>query len=119
MPEERRSTERYRVWFPMRVSRGEEEGLAITFDASERGLLIGSAIQVDRGDVLSVSFRNPTNYAEDGRVVQGTVVRVETNEDDPHGMWPRRVAVEFDEPVPDLEMVIAASLARQSSSSQP
>ena len=41
--------------------------------------------------------------------VTGRVVRVEENAADPHGLWPHRMAVEFDEPVPDLEWVVGTS----------
>ncbi len=98
----------------MRVSTADEEGLAISFDASECGLLIGSAIHVEEGDTLSVTFRAPPDYAKEGRVVEGKVVRVAPNEDDPGGLWPRRLAVEFEEPIADLESVIAANLEKSS-----
>lgn len=95
----------------MRVRTDGEEGLAISFDATERGLLIGSAIQVAEGDVLSLTFRVPNTEGEE-RTVDGRVLRVMPNEADPGGMWPRRVAIEFDEPVPDIEAVIATSVTK-------
>jgi len=108
MSEDRRSEERICVWFPMRVRTDGEEGLAISFDATERGLLIGSAIQVAEGDVLSVTFRVPGADGEE-RSVEGKVVRVDKNEEG--GVWPRRVAVQFEDPIPNLGDVIAASVA--------
>ena len=111
MSDDRRSEERICVWFPMRVKTDGEEGLAISFDATERGILIGSAIRVEEGDVLSVTFRVPNPDGEE-RSVSGRVIRVMPNEDDPGGMWPRRVAIEFEQPVPDLETVINTSIAK-------
>jgi hypothetical protein len=95
----------------MRVRTDDEEGLAISFDATGRGLLIGSAIRVEEGDVLTVTFQVPDTDGEE-RTIEGRVLRVTPNEDDPGGMWPRRLAIEFDEPVPDMESVIAASASK-------
>ena len=46
--EERRSKERFSVWFPLTVITDDgEEGTAITFDVSAAGLLIVVGVVVD------------------------------------------------------------------------
>ena len=37
---------------------------------------------------------------------QDRIVRVEPNTSDPNGLWPYRIAVEFTEPQPDLELAL-------------
>ena len=48
----------------------------------------------------------------------GRVVRVEDNPEDPHGLWPHRLAVEFDQPEPELEWVIGSERAPDRRSAQ-
>src|SRR5262245_66480116 len=92
------------VWVPIRI---EElpEGIAVTHNASGRGLLMVTASAVDVGSTVSITLQVPP----DGQAqtsVHGRVVRVEPNSDDPDGMWPHRLAVEFDHPVPEIEEVL-------------
>jgi hypothetical protein len=68
---ERRTEHRYEVWLPVKVD-SLKEGIAVTHNASQGGMLMVTASKLD-----------------------------------PHGLWPHRMAVEFDEPVPDLEWVLA------------
>jgi hypothetical protein len=92
----------------MRIEAEEGTGLAISYDASSRGLLIASAASLEPGDTITVTFSVPPS-AGDERTVTGKVVRVSPNDADPEGMWPNRLAVEFDEPVPGLDKVLKAT----------
>ncbi len=38
---------------------------------------------------------------------RGRVVRVGRNDDDPEGLWPHRIAVSLDAPIPDFEAEVA------------
>ena len=99
-----RRNPRYTVWLPIRV---EElpEGMAVTHNASGRGLLVVTASALDVGSPVSVTIQLPPG-GETEKSVHGRVVRVEPNDEDPDGMWPHRLAVEFDHPVPELEEVL-------------
>jgi len=99
-----RRAQRYMVWLPVRI---EElpEGMAVTHNASGLGLLLVTASALDVGAPVSISIQVPPD-GQSEKQVQGRVVRVEPNDEDPDGMWPHRLAVEFDHPVPELEEVL-------------
>lgn len=102
----RRENERYQVWIPVKVD-ALREGIAVTHDASIRGVLMLTASTLDPGAQVEVALKLP-DQAVPKRVI-GRVVRVEDNQEDPHGLWPHRMAIEFEEPVPELEWVVGAS----------
>ena len=97
----------------MRIGTGEEHGLAISYDVSAKGLLLASPATLEVGDAIDVTFAVPGSEDEE-RSIKGTVVRVSKNEADPDGMWPNRLAVEFEEPIEDLGDVLKATSTRQS-----
>ena len=101
----RRNRERYEVWLPVKVN-ALREGIAATHDASSRGILMVTASTLEAGSPIDVSIKLPG--AAMFRRVSGRVVRVEENPEDPHGLWPHRVAVEFDQAQPDLEEIIGS-----------
>ncbi len=102
----RRESERYQVWIPVKVD-ALREGIAVTHDASSRGVLMLTASTLDAGSPVEVALKLPEEAVP--RRVTGRVVRVETNDADPHGLWPHRMAIEFDEEVPELEWVVGSS----------
>jgi hypothetical protein len=104
----RRTHERYEIWLPVKVD-ALREGIAATHDASSRGVLMVTASTLEAGSPIEISIKLPGESAF--RRVAGRVVRVEENPDDPHGLWPHRVAVEFDEPQPELEWLVGAEPA--------
>jgi hypothetical protein len=77
------------------------ETFAVTYDASDRGVLMLTADPVPVGAVVAVTFDVPgepgAGPASTPRAAAGRVVRGGLNEDDPHGLWPHRVAVALDE----------------------
>jgi hypothetical protein len=101
---ERRSP-RFMVWLPVRVDE-LAEGMAVSHDASDRGMLLVTASRLDVGAPVTIVVAVPPEGGEE-REVHGRVVRVEDNAEDPDGMWPHRLAVEFDERVPDVERALA------------
>jgi hypothetical protein len=104
----RRENERYEIWLPVKVD-ALREGIAVTHDASERGVLMLTASTLDAGANVEIALKMP-GEAEPRRVT-GRVVRIEENAADPHGLWPHRMAIEFDEPQPDLEWVVGSEPA--------
>jgi hypothetical protein len=104
---ERREGDRYQAWFPVQFTAGAlRDHLAISRDVSSRGMQLSAATDLEPGSRVTVSFRVMPDDSK-VRSVEGKVVRVEDNTDDPDGLWPLRVAVEFDEPIPDLERQLA------------
>jgi c-di-GMP-binding flagellar brake protein YcgR len=105
---ERRTNERYRIWFPMTVVTDDgEEGTAITYDVSAAGLLMACPGKLDVGAHVTLRFRVGADDP-DQRAIGARVVRVEDNAPDEEGPWRHRMAVEFDTPQPDLQGVLEA-----------
>jgi hypothetical protein len=100
-----RRAPRFTVWLPVRV---EElpDGMAITHNASQRGVLIVTASTLEVGAPVTLTFSG-TDGAGEPRQAHGKVVRVEPNREDPDGMWRHRLAVEFDEPAEELSLTLA------------
>ena len=73
---------------------------------SRTGMLVATAAKLALGAPVVVKFRLEPAEA-DTRVLEGTIVRFEKNDEDPGGLWPYMVAVEFDEPDPMLESMVA------------
>ena len=102
--EERRTEHRYEVWLPVKTD-ALREGLAVTHNVSEGGALVVTASTLEPGSPVSLTLRMPGGKGQ--KTLRGTVQRVETNEEDPHGLWPHRMAIAFDERQPDLESMLA------------
>jgi hypothetical protein len=105
-----RRTQRFVVWLPVRV---EElaEGMAVSHNVSGQGILMVTASVLDVGSPVTITFAMPPDGAAE-RTAHGRVVRVEPNREDPDGLWRHRLAVEFDEPVPELEAVLGELTTR-------
>ena len=105
---------RYTVWLPVRIAE-LPEGMAVTHNASGHGLLLVTASALDVGAPVSITIEVPPEGSAH-KDVHGRVVRVEPNVEDPDGMWPHRLAVEFDDAVPELDEVlrklVAAGIAK-------
>jgi hypothetical protein len=101
---ERRS-QRYTVWLPIRIEE-LEEGMAVSHNASGRGILLVTAANLEVGSTVKIVVQFPPDGPPEKRLT-GRVVRVEQNREDPGGLWPHRVALAFDEPVDDLEHALA------------
>lgn len=105
MVDERRSRERYRVWFPMSViADGGAEGTAITYDVSASGLLMACPGRLEVGSKVALKFRMTPDAPE--RELPAKIVRVEERPDE-DGPWRYRMAVQFDQPHPELEGLLA------------
>jgi PilZ domain len=107
---ERRTNHRYQVWVPVKVD-ALREGIAVTHDASNTGVLMVTASTLEPGAPVTITLRTPDK--QQTRRLNGKVVRVEVNTEDPHGLWPHRMAIEFEEPVPDLEWMLSQLTSEQ------
>lgn len=106
---DRRGPSRQRGWFAVRLSSKGEESTTVAQNVSEGGLLLVSRKAVSIGETVKLSL-----HVDPGKsppwMLRGRVVRTQTNKADPGGLWPHKVAIAFDAPVPALvNSVMAAS----------
>lgn len=100
------------LWFPVDVTTGDaQKTLAVAKDASQSGIAISSPVGVVKGARVTLTFRVPPDSGPE-RTISGTVARHEHNPDDPNGMWPFRIGIEFDEPIPELEHLLSQGGAK-------
>lgn len=90
----------------MRFEGGPDDApQAVSRNISQTGVLMATARKLEAGGTVRLVFRvsldDPTEHELTGRIV-----RSEQNSDDPNGLWPYWVAVEFEEPAPELEPLI-------------
>jgi hypothetical protein len=101
MNEERRGARRYVLWIPVQVKSGPDiQLLAVSRNVSGSGALLIAGASLDVGGRVELTLSVPG--APEDRQLGGEIVRVETNEDDPDGLWRYRLAVRFDDEVPEL-----------------
>jgi hypothetical protein len=105
---EQRAQDRSRVWVPLQLRWDGGESVAVTYDASIKGVLMLTRLPLAVGTPLTVTFDvpghdggapqtpGPAGTPAQQRTGTGRVVRSGPNEDDPHGLWPHRVAVALD-----------------------
>ncbi len=110
---EKRSFDRYALWFPVTVDGATRLVWAVCKDVSAGGIMISGSAGLAVGDVVTLSFR-VSPEAEEKRM-SGRIVRVEAPDDDPRAAWPHRMAIEFLEP----DATLQASFARASSRPPP
>lgn len=109
--EERRIARRYVLWIPVQVASGPEvRMLAVSRNISWSGALMIAGARAEVGDRVELTLQLPGSAEE--RRLEGEVVRVETNDEDPDGLWRYRLAVRFAEAVPDLEPAFEALEAK-------
>lgn len=84
--------------------------MAMNHNIGAGGMLMVLGADLSVGQTVRVTFRIPPGEVE--RQLQGTVLRIEPNEEDPQGSWPMRVAVAFDDVEPELAKLMAEAVAR-------
>jgi hypothetical protein len=103
--DEKRAFQRRCIWFPVTLQAKAGEVWAVARDAGAGGILISSAGALAVGTEVTVTFRVAPNDPSE-RQVKGKVVRFEPNHYDGGGAWPHRIAIEFDEPMGELDEVL-------------
>jgi len=92
--------------------------LAVSRNISKTGLLMATATKLEPGGVVTLTFKmEPVGPSE--HTVKGSIVRFETNDQDPDGLWPYMVAVEFGKPDQMLEAILTEIGADKDSGSSP
>jgi hypothetical protein len=97
---------------------GEEiDGVAVSRNISTTGVLMVSAAALEVGATVKVVFQLPGDDEE--RVLESQIIRVEENDEDPAGLWPHRVALQFDKSVTELEPLLEEVAKRELYSAPP
>ncbi len=107
---ERREHKRSRFWLPVQVD-DLPGGFAVSHDASENGFMLACSTTLPVGRSVRLTFRLPPG-GTDEVTVSATVVRVASNDEDPDGLWPHKMAVRFYAPVGRLDAFLS-ELARR------
>jgi len=103
---ERRAHPRYRLWLPARIEGNDQPTrLAVGHDMSQKGSLLVTRKRVEAGQQVRLFIRVPPDGDEEYEI-SARVVRVEANDADPEGLWPFRLAVEFDDIYPELDELL-------------
>ena len=106
MPEqERRSYNRYVLWFPVTLMTPAGRVGAICRDASGGGLLVSAQMDLSEGMPLTATFRLPPMLSHEV-ACHARVVRSTKNSDDLELVFPFRVAIEFEAPHPEIEELL-------------
>lgn len=98
---EKREYRRYKILFPVTIRVDDEDIVAVCRDASVGGALIAAQAPVELGATVVARFRVSTEL-RDERTITATVVRQELSTDEMQLAFPYRIALDFDEPLPDL-----------------
>jgi PilZ domain len=104
--DDRRNHARFHLWLPARIEgAGEDSQLAVGHDVSQGGALLVTAAELEVGEIVTVVVSIPL---EDGPELslEASVLRCEPNAEDPNGLWPYQVALQFREDVPELEKLL-------------
>jgi hypothetical protein len=109
---DRRRLTRYQVWFPVQLASSQLGGLGMTHNVAAGGMLLASSAELAPGERVKVTFAVPPTSTL--REHEGRVVRVEDNPADPEGMWPKRIAIEFDKVDDELEVLLEQAVHRVS-----
>lgn len=111
MSDERRRAERHTLWIPVQVEAGEDvRMLAVSRNISWNGVLVIVGASLEPGQRVQLTLQVP---GSDERKVSGEIVRCEVNEEDPDGLWRYRLAIRFEEDMPDLEPMFARLEAKR------
>ena len=106
MSDDRRQHERIEIWFPVRMEVGNTtEALGVAHDASRAAIRVSAARQLTPGERVKVTF-TVVGVESGEHVVEGSILRLEPNHDDPEGLWPYRITICFDAPIPELEPLL-------------
>jgi len=115
VPEDRRGHPRYVIWFPVHLDAGSlGEQVTLSRNLIQKGVLLASNEGFSTGAAVTVTFEGP--FDEESRTLEGTIVRRSEGEDD---RLPFRIAVEFDEPIPELEAALQAALQEEPPEEEP
>jgi hypothetical protein len=110
--EEKRRHPRYRVSFPVKIDAPEKsDRIGVSYDVSACGMLLSTRSHFDMGQLLELTFR--VGRDGDEQHVRGRVVRL--TESWEH-FFPRRIAIDFDIALNDLDQECARAISAAATS---
>ncbi len=107
---EKRSFDRYALWFPVTIDASTRQVWAVCKDVSVGGILISGSAGLAVGDVVTLTFRVSPDAEE--RRLSGRIVRVDAPDGSPWAAWPHRMAIEFLEPDRTLQAAFVRASSR-------
>jgi hypothetical protein len=102
---ERRQAQRHVAWFPVRVDAGGRSGTALAHNVSGGGILLAARKLIEVGSPVKLSLHVDPDRQRP-REIEGRIVRMVRNSADPNGLWPYKLAVEFEDPDPELVSLV-------------
>jgi hypothetical protein len=108
--DEKRSYDRYALWFPVTIDISSRRVWAVCKDVSASGILISGTEELQVGDVVAIRFRVSPEGSD--KQLAGRIVRVEPRDDNPRAVWAHRMAIEFEEPDATLQAVFVKASSR-------
>lgn len=103
---EKRSYQRYRLWFPVTLTTEDREIWAICRDASAGGIQVSSVLPLTRGTRVKARFRVSATDTR-GRNVRAEIIRSESNDGELLLAFPFRLGLRFEHPLPELPEELA------------
>ncbi len=106
---DRRTRFRHHGWFALHLQSATYNATSVAQNIGKGGLLLVSRAALDLGTRVHMALHiDPAGHPP--WILGGWVVRSQANTADPRGLWPYKMAVEFDDEVPGLvESVLLAS----------
>jgi hypothetical protein len=105
--ENKRAHDRFTLWLPIRLDARSGRMEAVCRDASPGGILVSGSADLKVGDRVTISFRPGADEPE--AFILGRIVRVDA---DTAADGSRRMAIEFVQPVPQLEALFRRASSR-------
>ena len=96
------------AWFPVRVDAGGRTGIAFAQNVSPDGILVAARKLIEVGSAVRLSLHVDPERSEP-RELDGHIVRIVRNSADPDGLWPYKLAIEFENPDPELVAIVLQS----------
>lgn len=105
--DDKRRAARHDVWFPLEIeSETTTRQVAVSKDVSQKGILVAMPTKVEVGADVKVTFKLP-GLVPIEHELEGVIVRVDRNMDDPRAIWRYQVAIQFDDEMPGLETALS------------
>ena len=103
--EDRRNTVRHCTWFPVQVDAEGGNVLATAREVSERGILLATRRRIRPGQAVRLALHFDPGMQQP-RELQGRIVRTLRNAGDPAALWSYKLAIEFQDPDPELVAMV-------------
>ncbi len=107
MEDDKRSHTRFALWLPVKIDTRSGRMEAVCRDASPGGVLVTGSAELKVGDRVTITLQLGSEDAP--AFILGKIVRVQEGTD---ADGARRMAIEFLQPVPELEALFRRASSR-------